>query len=178
MATCAACDRPLFAAQGVAIVGTEVFHKACVRAVGTERSRLNRVIAESEQVRGFLERQLAEAQQHAVSMAAHAQRFKDVGEDLMKVAQQAKNELTLAKSRNVFLERQYDQAQLEINNMALQRNIAIAERDAAINEAALHQTINRGAPPRAAVQEVARTEPVDERDDAEQRFSLLELDIK
>jgi hypothetical protein len=176
MATCAACDRPLHREQGVAIVGTEVFHKACVRAVGTERSRLNRVIAESEQVRGFLERQLAEALQHGASLANHAVRLKEIVEEAHVKYQRLELQMSTLRSQNRFLERQHEDSQLAVHRLVSAVNIATAQRDAAVNEAALHQTINRGAPPRAV--EVEREQPVDDRDDAEQRFSLLELDIK
>lgn len=159
-ATCAGCDGPITRGDGFKLVGTEVFHSSCVRWA-VSASKLARTL-----------RELRDS--HAESTRLH-RKAQDLARDLEEVKareERMSDGYVTAKGRINTLEgqRAYDSlriSQLEQENNRLRAELDQARR-AALAAPVLHAPI--------ATPEIPST-PKSDKDDTEQRFALLELDL-
>jgi hypothetical protein len=155
---CAACLVPLAKGEKFVLMGTEVVHPGCVGGV-TVMTKLRRDLIESEREKGYLQRELRAQRDHA--------------ENLGRVREIETRELAETKEamrRRFHLEDEYraqrDNARAERDRAFVLRDEALRQAESARREAALHPI--RDAP--------AAPPEVDDRDPAEIRFSLLDLD--
>lgn len=165
---CAVCLRPIAGKDSFALVGTEAVHRACVQLLtsghamtkGTQQQQ--RIIELEGQVRQshHLVERLKIAEQ---KMSNLERQFASMG----AVNDQYARDLADGMRREAEYRTQREQARRE-------RDEAVAAREAAKRELALHQQISgRQTPP---VQEGSAQPADDGKDATEKRFSLLELD--
>lgn len=177
MAVCAICNWRIAARADGSIAGSEVFHKWCVRQ-GTANSALNRARAEALAADTARHHAAVEANQVLERRDALIRDLNAENRELQAEITKLKREAT---TREVTVLAQRSQLYTATTDVTrLEREIAEARRlrDAAISEAALHQTIQRSRPvsvPRDTVAIVQ--DEVDERDPTEVRMSLLDLDL-
>ena len=154
-ATCAVCLTPIVKADKFVITGSEVTHAVCLgrQTIGTKR-RL-KIIEQTAEI--------AELRTQVAALQATGVRV--LREESLRRQQ--------AELRESDYRRQRDEARRE-------RDQALADRDAAQREARLHQAL--GPAPARPISPPADAPPVqapvpakDGRDDAEIRFSLLEI---
>lgn len=175
MATCAICQQPLTREQGIAIAGSETFHKACVRQHGISNSvvaRLRARLAELETAAVRTQEDLRRRLDEVTSKLKEVARSKVELEQRMQDMHRVENDLALKKLELASVRSELRTARDELRQSE-DLSIELAqERDAARREAALHQLLAQQAPVQKSTPEH------DERDATEVRFSLLELDEK
>lgn len=177
MAVCAICGGGLVRGD-ISIAGSEVFHKACIRAHGTASSALQRARAQAL---------TADQEKHAAAVASQQtlERRDAIIRDLNAETRDLRRQLDqkdreLAQQAVTVLAQRAELYEATTDVARLQRELAEAKRaaEAARSEAAFHQTIQRSSPVSVA-RDTVRTVPdeVDDRDPTEVRMSLLDLDL-
>lgn len=178
MAVCAICNGRIAARGDLSIAGSEVFHKWCVRQKGTATSALNRARTEALASDTARHHAAVEANQVLERRDALIRDLNAENHELQAEIAKLKREAT---TREVTVLAQRSQLFTATTDVArLERELAEARRlrDAAISEAALHQTIQRSGPVSVHRDTVAAVPvEVDERDPTEVRMSLLDLDL-
>lgn len=169
-ATCAACEAPIGKGDKFVLSGSEVFHRRCSSQI--ERSRLTRAYQEAStqthrahRLEDRVRRLTSDLDEHRALVASYLeqiQRLKDRveqerkrGENEHHRAEAANHELGAAYLTRTRLRQEVDQLQAEVTRLQ-------AERVRVATEAIV-------------VVPAAKQDP---RDDAEIRFSLLDLDMK
>lgn len=162
----------------ISIAGSEVFHRACIRAHGTAQGALQRARAEALAADQGRHAAAVQHQQELERVNSTVRDLKDENRGLRRELEQARREnaqqaVTVLAQKSELYEARTDVVRLE-------RELAEAKRqaEAARSEAALHQTIQRSRPmsPQRETVPLVQAE-VDERDPTEVRMSLLDLDL-
>lgn len=159
------------------IVETEVFHEKCVRAgqVGTSRTRS--LEAELARLREALTQQRIQASRAHAELEEKLHNANRKRSDLEYIAERARTD----QERSASDLRAVRSALEDVRHNMV---VLVQERDAARQEAALHQTIQRSTAVAQPIAQVAvplenktavPTPPTDDRDDTQIRFGLLEL---
>lgn len=168
MASCAACLREIAPGAKFALAGTEVFHRECApniaQSIGT-RQKLEIIRLRSELA--------AERQESARLRTA----ISDVQQQAERRLDAAANDALNARDRRANESRQTRQKLQTITSLERDILIITKQRDDARQDAAAARTETAllkalSAPPGTQPEEHTK----EDRDDAEQRFSLLELD--
>lgn len=176
MATCAICQLELHRGDGIALAGSEAFHKACVRDHGIANSVVNRLKAKLLEVEALAVRQRDELRNKLDSVTEQlrksGRRVSDMTSEI-EAYRTIDTQLEIKKAELAGVRHELSALRAEFRELEAEGDILIAERDSARREAALHQLLAQNAP---LVAKVITPEPVDDRDATEVRFSLLELD--
>lgn len=178
MATCAICNGRILTRAELSVAGTEVFHKRCIRTHGTANTVLTRSQRDALEADAKRHHAAVEAQQVLERRDALIRDLNDENRDLTKQIATLERDLT-SKGVTILAQRsQLTQLTADVARLARELDEALRLRDAAISEAALHQTIQRSRPVSAGRDTVPLVPAeVDERDPTEVRMSLLDLDL-
>lgn len=163
-ATCAICLVPIGKGEKFALVETEVVHRRCIASPTARQTILTRARLTAVE---------AERQREAYRIALQSERAH--GENLARARAAEATELANLRYALDRMRDERDSVKTRLDLARRERDEAMAARDAARREAALHQTIQAARADPAPAPEI----PVvakDDRDAAEIRFSLLELD--
>ncbi len=162
MATCAVCLTPITSPQRFVIDGTEVLHRACaLRQHITILQRAQQDLAAARHAEASAQSRELEYRAKIATLEYLNQKLGSDETDIATV----RRDLRVIMRHSAILR--------------TERGQAIAERDAARRELALHQTIAAAPVATAPAADSSAQEALPERpgrDDAETRFSLLELD--
>lgn len=176
MATCAICNGHVARAD-LSVAGSEVFHKWCVRAEGTSRSLLNKAKADALAADMLRHQAAVEAQQVLERRDALIRNLTEENRELRTIIHRQERELATQKVTVIAQASRLSEANAECDRIERELAEAFRLRDAAIKEAAFHQTIQRAGPVSPHRENVATSTVVDERDPTVVRMSLLDLDL-
>ncbi len=179
MPSCAACLRPIHPGEKFTLASTEVFHRECApniaQSIGTRQKleiiRLRSQLATEEQETARLRVAISDTHQAGERKLAE-----------IKGGQVMQNlKASTAKKLRDEAEAALRSVRYDLDLITRQRDAARADATAARSELALMQTLagsRTSAPsPETTAVHVVPDPPKDERDDSEQQFALLELDL-
>jgi predicted RNase H-like nuclease (RuvC/YqgF family) len=171
VAICAICEQPILTTREAGAVGSEVVHKACVRmmtASSTVLTRTKKKLMEVEIAalteRNILNGKIMDLRNENRELRAQLGQLRVRIDD--KIDALTMKDLSILRLQSEIRSLADMNAQYSTKFTELER-----ERDAARREAALHRAI--GTP---VITSIGTPGTVDDRDPAEVRFGLLELD--
>jgi hypothetical protein len=180
-ATCAACLLPITAGDGFVLARTEVFHKQCAAAGGIARSHATKL--RQELLLGKQDRERLREENREL-MRRHEATIADLRRQLTYAREERENAIA-TKDLNVELVGRLHREKTQLEGELLNTRRALATTEGQLSRALASRDLDVAARViTGTASTFAQTQPPDpapppteeKRDDAEVRFSLLELD--